>query len=179
MNLFVADVGREHGGLDFFLSDKRSAFSIVKKLQETYGGYITVSSKNIGMKDRKQLYRDTYLLRLLPFDKADVIKFNHTYFFVEKFSKNTVFLFNLESNNKAILESSELENAIIIGNKELVKDMIVVSQKNDEVQVMDQESYHIWVVKKPKQRNIEEEKTSVIYIDEEHIYLFPGENQKG
>jgi nonsense-mediated mRNA decay protein 3 len=178
MNLFLADIGREHGGLDFFLSDKQAAFSIVKKLQEAYGGYITVSSKNIGMKDRKQLYRDTYLLRLLPFDRADVIKFNHTYFFVEKLSKNTVFLLNLEANENTIHEASELENATIIGNKELIKYMIVVSQKNDEVQVMDQESYHIWMIKKHKQRDIKEEKISVIYIDEEHVYLYPDQNQK-
>jgi nonsense-mediated mRNA decay protein 3 len=177
-NLFLADMGREHGGLDFYLSDKQAAFSIVKKLQETYGGYITTSSKNIGMKDGRQIYRDTYLLRLLPFDVEDILRINGVYFFVEKISKNTIHLFNLEKDEHSIHEASDIEDAIVFSGKDFIKDMIVVNQKEHEVQVMDQKSYRIYVVRKSKNQDVVTDILPILFIDEEHIYLYPSINQK-
>jgi len=177
-NLFLSDMGREHGGLDFFLSDKQAAFTIIKKIQEKYGGYITTSSKNVGIKDGKQLYRDTYLLRFLHFEKGDILKFEESYFFVSKISRNNIHLIKLDSNEKKIHEASDIDNAIVVGSDDLVKEMIVVSTTNEEIQVMDQKSYNILILKKPKDFFIENETVSVIFIDEEHIYLHPSQNQK-
>ena len=178
VNLFLADMGREHGGLDFYLSDKQAAFTIVKKIQETYGGYITTSSKNVGMKDGRQLYRDTYLLRLLPFDVEDLLRIHDTYFFIEKISKNSIHLLNLEKSEHSIHEASAIEDVVVLKSTDFVKEMIIVSQKETEIQVMDQKSYHIYVIKKPKDRRIDDEILPIIFIDEEHIYIYPELNQK-
>ena len=76
--LFITDSKEEHGGLDFYLSDKGSALTITKKVQGKYGGSIKQSSKNIGMKDSRQVYRMTYLLRLPSFRKGDFISYSYT-----------------------------------------------------------------------------------------------------
>ena len=177
-NLFLSNIGQEHGGLDFFLSDKQAAFTIIKKIQEKYGGYTTTSSKNVGIKDGKQLYRDTYLLRFLHFEQGDILKFDESFFFVSKISRNNIHLIHLESKEASIYEASDIDTAIVIGSGDLVKEMIVVSTTNDEIQVMDQKSYHIMMLKKPKDFFIETETVLVIFIDEEHIYLHPSQNQK-
>jgi nonsense-mediated mRNA decay protein 3 len=178
-NLFLADFGREHGGLDFYLSDKQAAFTIIKKLRETYGGQIITSSKNIGIKDGKQVYRDTYLLRLPSFQKGDIIKFENTFYFVIKIVSNRVYLHNLDSNEPMIQDVSDIKKAIIIGNKDLVKEMIVISEKEKEIQVMDQGNYSIFILKKSNDQKIKTETVKVILIDEEHRYLYPFQNQKG
>ena len=177
-NLFLADMGREHGGLDFYLSDKQAAFTIVKKIQETYGGYITTSTKNVGMKDGRQLYRDTYLLRLLPFELNDLLRIDESYFFVEKISRNSIHLLNLETREQKTHEASDIDDAVVLRSKDFVKEMILVSQRKTEVQVMDQKSYHVYVIEKPEKQHIDGEILRVLFIDEEHIYIYPDINQK-
>jgi len=48
--LFIADIAEEHGGLDFYISDKNAAYNISKMLLDKYGGFIKQSSTNTGMK---------------------------------------------------------------------------------------------------------------------------------
>lgn len=177
--LFLSDYGLEHGGLDFFLSDKQAAYAITKKVQEKFGGTITVSSKNVGMKDGKQLYRYTYLLRLSPFEIFDVIRFKDEYFIIGKLHRNNVHIIDLFTGVESIHDASYLEGAMIIGNKDLLKEMIVVSQTTDELQVMDKDSYAVRTVKNPNNLSIEDETVEVVYIDEDHVFLNPLLNQKG
>jgi nonsense-mediated mRNA decay protein 3 len=176
--LFLADVGKEHGGLDFYFSDKQAAYTIIKKLQEKYGGQITVSSKNVGIKDGKQIYRDTYLLRFPSFEKGDIIKFEDTFFFVLKIVNNKSYLIKLDSSETIIQDVSDIAKAIVIGNTDLVKEMIVLSQKENEIQVMDQDNYSIFVLKKSNDQILNTETVKVILINEEHRYLHPFQNQK-
>jgi nonsense-mediated mRNA decay protein 3 len=81
-SLFITDIGIERGGIDFFLSDKSAALSIVKKLQKQYGGELKTSSRNVGMKDSRQVYRMTYLLRLPHYQRDDFISYGGKYYFL-------------------------------------------------------------------------------------------------
>jgi len=177
--LFLADYGREHGGLDFFLSDKQAAYAILKKVQDHFGGTITTSSKNVGMKDGKQLYRYTYLLRLFPFEISDVIKIEEQYFIVSNVHKNYIHLINLSTMVESTVDATDLEGVNVIGNKDLQKEMILISENQDEIQVMDKKSYHIRIVQNPRKMQIKDEFVSIIFIDEEHMFLNPLSNQKG
>jgi len=171
--LFLADYGMEHGGFDFLISDKQAAYAIVKKVQDQFGGTITVSSKNVGMKDGKQLYRYTYLLRLSPFEMNDVIKLKEEYFIISKIHRNLIHLINLLSGVESTVEATELDGINVIGNKDLQKEMILVSQDADEIQVMDKDTYHMRIVRNPSKLSFKDEMISIIYIDEEHLFLNP------
>ena len=129
------------------------------------------------MKDGKQLYRDTYLIRFFPFEVGDILKFDDSYIFVEKISKNNIHLYLLETNERIIKEADDLNRAVFVGNDELRKEMIVVNQKDDEIQVMDQKTYKISILKKPMD-NISTDTVFVLVIDDEHLYLYPSQNQK-
>ena len=177
--LFLADYGREHGGLDFYLSDKQASYAIIKKVQDYFGGMITTSSKNVGMKDGKQLYRYTYLLRLFPYEIADVVKINEEFFIVSKVYRNIIHLINLSTMIESTVDALELEGVNVIGNKDLQKEMIFVSKNQDEIQVMDKKSYHIRIVRNPGKKALNDELVDVIFIDEEHVFLDPLSNQKG
>lgn len=171
-NVFIADMGEKHGGINFYISDKGAALSIVKKIQTEYGGEITKSSSNIGMRDGKQIYRMTYSLRIPVFKKNDVIEVNNSYFFINSISKNKAHVFNLSTWKDQFLDVNDLKKTDIKGGNELVKEMILVSQKKDEIQLMNQDNYKIITVTKPKPIDFKTDKVKTIRVNNQ-LFLYP------
>jgi len=169
--LFITDMGEEHGGLDFYLSEKGAALTITKHIQEQYGGQIKTSSKNIGMKDSRQIYRMTYLIRLPSYKKGDFILYDNTFYHITSVYRDKAHVVGLKDWREETLEDKELQKASILGGEELVKEMILVSQTEDEVQVMDPDTYDIKFVRKPEQISFDSEKIKVVKIgDQLFIY---------
>lgn len=173
--LFITDMGKEHGGIDFYLSDKGAAITITKKIQENYGGEIKKSSKNIGMKDSKQVYRMTYLLRLPSFRKGDFISYKDSFFYISSISRNKIHVLELYGWTEIFFDVKEIEDANILGRDELIKEMILVSQTKEEIQVMDPKTYKTFELRKPKNISFDSKKIKVAKIEEE-IFLIPGNN---
>ncbi len=175
--LFIADMGLEHGGIDFFLSDKQAAFSIVKQAQGRFGGEITVSSKNVGMKDSRQVYRMTYLLRLYSFHATDFIVKDEHVFLVRAISNNMVHIIDVETWEEQSVEAKDLSKVNVFSYEDLVKMMIVVSQTKNDVQVMNQNTYRIQVISKPKEVRFDAEQIPVVEYDQ-NFFLIPQINNK-
>jgi nonsense-mediated mRNA decay protein 3 len=173
--LFIADVEETHGGIDFYLSDKQAGSTIAKKVQEKYGGVITTSSKNTGMKDGKQLYRVTYLLRLPPYRQNDFVKYNGEYFYILSISQHNVSLINLATWEKRSLAHKDLENVHIIGGKELIKDMVFINQYDNEIQVMEPNTYNLMILRKPRFYSYHSDKIHIVAVDPNTVFLFPPE----
>jgi len=171
-SLFITDIGEERGGVDFFLSDKGAAFAISKKIHEQFGGIIKQSSKNMGMKDSRQMYRMTYLIRLPSYCKGDCIFFQNHIFYISQIRSNKIFLTDLSNWNTRSVDSKELLGVKVLGGNDLINEMILISQNDKEVQVMNPKNYKIIIIKKPKQIKFKSEKIKVIKI-EDHFFLFP------
>jgi nonsense-mediated mRNA decay protein 3 len=170
--LFITDIGEEHGGLDFFLSDKGSALTITKKIQDSYGGEIKKSSKNIGMKDSKQVYRMTYLIRLPIFRIGDFISNKKSFFYISSISGGKVHVLDLSNWIDRVFNIKELDNAIIKGGEELVKEMILVSQTRNEIQIMDPSTYKTFSIIKPKEIIFDSTTVKIVKLNDE-IFLLP------
>jgi nonsense-mediated mRNA decay protein 3 len=170
--LFITDMGVEHGGLDFYISERSAGLVIAKKIQEQYGGIIKQSSKNIGMKDSRQTYRVTYLVRLSPYKKSDFLKFNDAFFHIISIHRNKVKMMDISSWEETVVDAKTIQNASIIGGEDLIKEMILVSQTKDEVQIMDQKKYEINIVKKPKLISFDSKMIKVVKI-EDKLFLIP------
>lgn len=169
-SLFITDVAEEHGGLDFYISDKGSGLVIAKKLQGTYGGIIKQSSKNIGMKDSRQIYRMTYLLRLPSLKKGEFISYKNSFYFVTSISGSKFHLIELSSWTKQIFDEKDIQKAKLMGGDELIKEMILVSQTEDEAQIMNPDNYEITIVKKPKSIKIKSEKVRVVKLEDQYFF---------
>jgi len=170
--LFITDIGIERGGVDFFISDKGSALTISKKIQKKYGGELKTSSKNIGMKDSRQIYRMTYLVRLPNYCEGNFINWNNSKYFISSISGSKVHLRNIINFEEKVVDSKELVDVNIIGGKELIADMIVVSQTDDEIQVMDQKNYRTYFVKKPLNKKIISKTVKIAKLSDEEVYYF-------
>ncbi len=170
--LFITDIAKEHGGLDFFISEKGAGLAIAKKIQEKYGGEIKQSSKNIGMKDSKQMYRMTYLIRIPSYEKGFFLKINNSFFQIISFHGNKVKLIDLSKWNETAFDVKSIQKSSLIGGEELIKEMILISQTDDEVQVMDQKNYKINIVKKPKQITLDSKTIKTVKL-EDRLFLIP------
>ena len=173
--LFITDIAEEHGGIDFYLSEKGSAYTIAKKIQEKFGGEIKQSSKNAGMKDSRQIFRMTCLIRLPAYRKEDFISLDNSYFYISSISGNKVHTFELSNWTERVFDGKDPQKASIIGGKELVKEMIFVSQSKDEIQLMDPKMYKIFEVRKPKNISFTSKIVKIVKI-EDKIFLFPEKN---
>jgi nonsense-mediated mRNA decay protein 3 len=170
-SLFITDIGKEHGGVDFYLSDSGSALTISKKIQEQYGGEIKKSSKLIGMKDGRKIYRMTFLLRLLSYHEGEFVTIKDCIYYITSISRNKVHVFELTTWTNKVVDSKELQDGQVLGGKELVTEMIVVSETKNEVQVMNPETYEIIVIRKPKPIYFHSDKISTVKHDEQ-LFLF-------
>ncbi|MEF8879954.1 MAG: 60S ribosomal export protein NMD3 [Candidatus Thermoplasmatota archaeon] len=172
---FISEMGEEHGGFDFFISDREAASAIVRNLQDQFGGKIKKSSKNTGMEDGQQVYRMTYLLRIPSFKKDDYVTSGKSLYRILSVSKNKVQLFDLSNWEKKVLDIDKSGELEVIGGKEIEQEMIVVSQNKDEIQVMDQENYGTVSIRKPKHIKVTSD-TVVVVKTKDHFFLLPEEN---
>ena len=170
--LFIADIGEEHGGLDFYISEKGTGFNIAKKIQEKYGGEIKKSSKDAGVKDSRQIRRMTFLIRLPSYKKNDFLELKNSCFFIKSIHGNKIRLIDLSTWEEVKLEHKNLEKADVIGGKELIKEMIFVSQSDNDIQLMDPEKYELKYIKKPRSIEFKSEKIKTVWMKDK-IFLYP------
>jgi nonsense-mediated mRNA decay protein 3 len=170
--LFITEIAEEHGGLDFYISERGPSLIVAKKLQEMFGGEIKQSSKNVGMKDSKQIYKMTYLIRIPSFKKGDFIRQNNSFFYIVSIHGNKIKMIKLDNWEETVVDLKTIQKADIIGGEELIQEMILISQTEDEIQIMDSESYKIHILKKPKQIKFVNEKLKILKTDKQ-LFLLP------
>ena len=125
------------------------------------------------MKDGKQLYRMTYLVRIISYKRGDFVKFNNDFFQIDKISGNKIKLTDLRTWQQKTEDTQNLENAKIIGDQKLIKEMILVSQTEKETQLMNPETYEIRSVIKPEKINLKSDRLKIINI-EDQIFILPN-----
>lgn len=171
-SLFITDIAEAHGTIDFYISERGAGLMIAKKIQEQYGGEIKQSSKNIGMKDGRQMYRMTYLIRIPSYKKGVFLKYNNSFFHIVSIHGNKVKMVDLSKWEETTVDVKSIQKASTIGGEELIKEMILINQKEDEVQIMDQKNYKINVVRKPKPVNFDSKTVKIVKL-EDKLFLMP------
>lgn len=170
--IYITDYEVKREGLDFFLSDKGIAQSIARRFQDQYGGEFKSSASNVGMKDSRQLYRTTYLIRLPRYQPGDFLLYQRKPMRLQAIRGRKVKLENLATWEEIAVEGKTLQQASPLNDVIKRKDMIVVSQTPTEVQVMDPDSYKITTIPKPKRHTFSTEKVKVIRLNDVD-YLLP------
>jgi len=134
---FLTKVERMHGGLDFYIGSNSMGKLVSKELASAFGGSVKESHKLVGRKDGKDVYRKTYSVRMSQFKTEDFVRIDEQVFQVKKISSDSALLRALESGKDFWFHYPDLDRAKIIGGNELIKDMVVVSRSEGEIQVLD------------------------------------------
>jgi 60S ribosomal export protein NMD3 len=170
--LFITDIDEKREGLDFFISEKGTALSIAKKIQEQFGGTFKQSASTAGMKDSKQVYRMTYLIRIPTYRKGDFFMLHGSFFCIISLHANKARVVDLSTWAEKVIEGKEILPSRILGSNELVREMIVVSQSKKEIQLMDPKTYETLDVRKPKSFTADSEMVDTVKL-EGQVFLLP------
>jgi nonsense-mediated mRNA decay protein 3 len=134
---FISKIEEIHSGLDFYLGSKSLGKVIAKKLASQFGGQVKESAELVGRREGKDVYRMTYSVRLSDFRVSDFLLLDEQVFQVRKLSSDGILLRALESHKDMWFSPSDLSKAKHIGGSEIIKDMVVVSKGENEIQVLD------------------------------------------
>ena len=170
--LFITDIAEKREGLDFFLSEKGTAFSIAKRVQEQFGGDFKQSASSAGMKDSRQVYRMTYLVRIPAYRKGDFFSFDNSFFLIVSLHENKVRALELSTWTEKVIDGKDIQPSRIYGGKELVREMIVVSQSKNEIQLMDPKTYSTVEIRKPKTASVDTPMVKTVKLDG-YLFLVP------
>jgi 60S ribosomal export protein NMD3 len=125
------------------------------------------------MKDSKQVYRMTYLVRIPAYRKDDFFSFDGSYFLIVSLHENKVRALELTSWTEKVIEGEDISPSRIYGGSELIKEMMLVSQSKNEVQVMDSKTYATVDVQKPKPLMIKSSTVKTVKLDG-YLFLLPS-----
>jgi NMD protein affecting ribosome stability and mRNA decay len=80
-------------------------------------------------------------------------------------------MINLESWEESINDVKSIHKAKKEGGQELVKDMILVSQTEKEIQVMDSKTYEIKILRVPKPVSLDSKMIKVVMLDDKLLIV--------
>ncbi|MBS1263114.1 MAG: hypothetical protein MAG715_00283 [Methanonatronarchaeales archaeon] len=146
---FVSRVERSGGGFDLYLGESSVARKISRRLKERFGAKATESASLVGVRDGREVYRSTHLVRLPPFGRGDVVRYRDDYFVVRG-SGNVVELVDLETGRVKRVPSSRLaEEAGVVGDLQSAEEALLTMVGGDEVQVLDPGSMRAVTLSRP------------------------------
>ncbi len=170
-DVFIADRKETRGGVDFYISDKRVARSLVHQMREKFGGEIKSSAKLFGMKDGVKRYRMTYLLRLHKYRKDDIVVKDEKIFYIKWFSSSGVKAVDLKNWKEYSFRHKEIVDFDVLRKEDFVREAVVVSKRGREVQILDPDTYKTVDTVIPMEIELDKTVKIVKYRDE--IFLIP------
>lgn len=138
-NAFISHIDQIHKGLDFYLGDKSVAKEIARDLQHHFGAHFQESFSLAGRKDGKDIYRSTYLVRLLDLRTRDFVNYRDSIHILAKVHEKSASVIELTTGQKSNLVERDLEKLKLVHGD--VVEALVVSAESGEAQVLDPASY--------------------------------------
>jgi len=145
---YIAKRERKHGGIDYYIGDKKMAAAAAKILNSIFHGETSISPSLVGMKDGREMYRNTYVVRIPEYVKGGYVEIDGRVFRVFNMGKR-IGVRDIETGEKKYFSRNEMSKVKIIDAEEM--EAIVLSSKEKEVQILDPESYKSVVLSKPEE----------------------------
>jgi nonsense-mediated mRNA decay protein 3 len=172
-NAFLTKSEFIHGGEDFYIGSSTEARKIAKKLINEFSGKLKESSKLMGRKDGRDVYRTTFTIRVPEYRAGDFIKINDQIFQVLKIMQKSVTVVRLKTGLTQHFSHDELSQGKLLGGSELTYSAVLVLDKDDEVEVLDPDNYSTIELVKPKNFKLDGE-TVQIFKDQDNVFLIPN-----
>ena len=147
------------GGLDYQLGKLMRGRTMVRALAQKLGGKVTDSSKIVGNKEGRELFRVTFLLRLPAFRSGDFISLEGRTLLVTHAGPQGISATDLGSGKVETIDGKSKDRAKRLGGVELVEVAVVLDARMPEVTILDPVSYKpfnivapdwFWAKKRPE-----------------------------
>ncbi|MFQ6059787.1 MAG: 60S ribosomal export protein NMD3 [Thermoplasmata archaeon] len=166
---FISQEEKLHGGIDFYLSSRAVARNLSKELAALYTAQERSSAKLVGRKDGQDLFRVTHSVRLPGYRVGDVILHKGRLYSVENMA-TTVTAVDLEDMKRCVFAPPDLAGSKVEACSRLKA--VVLSQTEEEIQIMDPETLKALTLKKPEGYHPSGEEVPIIKC-ERGVFLAP------
>lgn len=170
--MFISKVEELHGGFDVYLSSNSLGRAIARELAAMHGAEFKESSSLVGKKEGKDVYRMTFLVRLPTYRLGDIVSFQQSLYRIEAISRTATRLQELRTHERITISNADLENVRVKGSEKDLMDAVVVSETEEELQLLHPVSYVVIEVKKPNGFKVNGE-TVKVFSHEGDLYLVP------
>lgn len=152
---FIQDIKEVKGGIDIVLGSTQLGRHIARAIIDRFGGRPNESSKLIGKKDGRDIYRTTILVRFPKLKRGDIISFKGTLYEVTGFDGKRTLVTSLENIRRKSLTEEDVEKVEALGNKADAARAVVVTKDEDVLEIMDPENYKIALALRPKDLDVD------------------------
>ncbi|WP_230375717.1 60S ribosomal export protein NMD3 [Methanolobus vulcani] len=135
-------------GTDLYVGSSNAARHICKEINSRLGGTFTESASLQGRKDGKDVYRITFSLRLPEFMPQDIIEYKGRIIEIRKFSKNVTGM-DVETGARFTATPDDVQGATLITKRKDLPKTMLVAIENEDLMVLDPDTYETVTVKKP------------------------------
>lgn len=148
-NSFISKVEKKPEGIDIFLGRKNDAAQIAKVITDSRPCSLIVTKSLAGRREGEDFYRFTYGIRVLSLVEGSVISTKEGTFLIRSVGIEYTRMTDVNTGNeRSIRSDSLLNNSYKVLEKRLEKKrFIVVSRNDEEVDVMDPDSFKISTVR--------------------------------
>ncbi len=169
---FVQDIKKTEGGIDIVLGSTQLGRQISKVISERFGGRLTETSKLVGRRDGRDLYRSTILVRLPRFKLGDIIRLKGVVHEVVGFDGKRIYLAALKGGHKTVVTDDEVEDAQMLGNRNKSRKATVVAGDGKMLEIMDPDTYKVILASRPKGLEVQPgQEVEIVRSGDEYIVL--------
>jgi nonsense-mediated mRNA decay protein 3 len=147
---FIQETKDVKGGIDLVVGSTAQGRSIAKAIQERFGGSVQESYKLVGMRDGKNVYRTSILVRLPRLKAGDLIRARGAFLEVRGFEGKRTACTSLKDGATVYLSEDDAEDVVVIGNRSSAERAVVVAGDRDVLEVLDPESYRTVSASRPR-----------------------------
>lgn len=146
---FVQEVREVKGGIDLVLGSTQQGRAIARAIQDRLGGISGESYRLVGMKDGKNVYRTTILVRLPRLRAGEIVRAKGAFMEVRRFEGKRTFCSSLLDGHTAYLSEEDAEDALVVGDRSSAERGLVVAGDRDVLEFLDPESYRAVSASRP------------------------------
>lgn len=146
---FLSRVERKKEGLDIYVGRTRAAKQLSRTIIEELGGSFRESPKLVGKKDGKNVYRVAFSIRLPRFKPGSIVALSGHIFELHSIKKAAIAT-DLQSGDRHSLKVRDLADAELLGSRANAKASVLVFVTDDEVQLLDPDTYAALSISRPK-----------------------------
>jgi nonsense-mediated mRNA decay protein 3 len=152
---FIQDIKDVKGGTDITLGSTPLGRQIARAIHERFGGRLVESSKLVGRKDSRDVYRTTLLVRFPRLKRGDIVSFRSTLFEVTGFDGKKTLITALDGGRRSGLGDEDAEKIDVLGNRADAKRAVVTAKDEKVLEIMDPDTYRAAFASRPKGLDVE------------------------
>ncbi len=169
-NVFLTRDDRVRGGHDFYFGNNSFARQTAGRLHDIFGGTLRSSNSLFGRKDGKEIYRNTYLVRLPGFIPGDYLVSDKARYRVLRIHRK-VHVKEVATGKDLHIELEEAMSLRRHSAPSIEHDLVVVMEDDREISVMHPVTFKVRELVKPPGYSREPGDTVRCAIIEGEIYL--------